>query len=377
MTENREAARRWRLVLGRHAQGPLPLGPSGTDPALDATLGYLYDREYTARGMSAADGSPGGGLEGSFPTAVSWLDGARRLFPESTIERLERDALTRYGLTDLLADPDAVDSITPNVDLAAALLRTKGRLDPGLAAGVRALIAKVVADIVQRLRPPLTTSLSGQRHHGRRSPHASMRNFDWRGTIAANLGNVDPATGKMLVDDVRFVARQRRRNLNWEVIIVVDQSGSMASSLLHSAITASIMAGLPGLSVRLLLFDTSVVDLSHLADDPVEVLMTAQLGGGTNIAAALQHAATLVSQPTHTVLTLISDFDEGGSIASLIRTTAGLAESGVTLLGLAALSDDGQPWYNHEVARRLSDVGMEIGAMTPDHFAAWLAEVTR
>lgn len=367
-----EAARRWRLVLGRHAQNPLPM--SGGDAGLDATLSYLYDREYASRGVMSGKGA---GLEGSFPTAISWLEGARQLFPTSTLERLERDALTRYGMTDLLADPAAVDSVDASPELAMALLRTKGRLDPSLAEGVRALIRRVVKEIVERLRPPMTTALTGQRQHGRRSPHASLRNFDWRGTIAANLRNVDPTTGRMLVDEVRFVARQRRRNLDWDIIIVVDQSGSMAASLLHAAVSASIMAALPGLNVRLLLFDTSVVDMTEHVDDPVEVLMTAQLGGGTNIAQAMQYASGLVSQPSRTVVTLISDFEEGGSASALVRTTAELAASGVTLLGLAALSDAGEPWYNRAIAQRLSGAGMHVAAMTPDHFAEWIAEVTR
>lgn len=364
-----EAARRWRLVLGRYAQQSLPA--AGGDAGLDSTLGYLYDREYAARGLRRGAGS----LDPSALTAISWLNGARRLFPRSTLERLERDALTRYGLDELLADPKALESVEASPDLGSALLRMKGRLDPASAEGLRSLIRKVVEEIVRRLRPPLTTAMTGRRQPTRRSPHASSRNFDWRRTIAANLANVDPATGRMLVEDVRFMARQRRSNLTWRVIVLVDQSGSMASSLLHSAVTAAILSGLPGVDVRLILFDTSVVDLSHLAHDPVEVLMTAHLGGGTNIAKALQFAEGQVTQPTHTVVALITDFEEGGSVSALLASARRLTDSGVRLLGLAALSDEGDPWYDHTVAQRLADVGMHVAAMSPDRFAEWLAEV--
>lgn len=376
------AVRRWRMVLGRYAQSALPRHPE--DAGLDGTLGYLYDREYTERGHRLSDSGAanrdgvgrGGGLDASALRAVDWLDGARRLFPASTIERLERDALTRYGLSDLLADPDAVDSIRTSPELGAALLRIKGTISPALADGLRMLIARIVTDILQRLRRPMTTALTGARQRHRRSPHASARNFDWRRTIAANLGHADPQTGRLLVEEVRFMSRQRRHNVAWDIIIVVDQSASMASSLLHSAVMASILAALPGMSVRLILFDTSVADVSHLAHDPVEILMTSQLGGGTDIANAIGYAAARVTQPTRTVLALVSDFEEGGSVSSLVTRVRGLADSGVTMLGLASLTDDGAPWFDRTVADKLAAVGMRVAAMTPDRFADWLAEVT-
>ena len=369
------AVRRWRMVLGRYAESALPRRDD--DAGLDETLGYLYDREYTGRGLRHGRGvGSGGGLGASALRAVDWLDGARRLFPASTLQRLESDALTRYGLTELLADPSAVDSIETSPELGAALLRIKGTICPQLADGLRALIARIVADAVERLRRPLTTALTGSRRRDRRSPRASARDFDWRRTIAANLGNADPVTGRLLVQDVRFMSRRRRQNLQWDVIILVDQSASMASSLLHSAVMASILAALPGLSVRLILFDTSVVDVSHLAGDPVEVLMTCQLGGGTDIARAVAYASGLVRRPTRTVVALVSDFEEGGSVSSLVNEVAALAGSGVRLLGLAALNDDGEPWYDRVVAERLVGAGMRVAAMTPDRFAVWLAEVT-
>ena len=376
------AVRRWRMVLGRYAQSALPRHPEDAD--LDGTLGYLYDREYTERGHRLSDSGAanrdgagrGGGLEASALRAVDWLDGARRLFPASTIERLERDALTRYGLSDLLADPDAVDSIRTSPELGAALLRIKGTISPALADGLRTLIARIVSDVLERLRRPMTTALTGARQRHRRSPHASARNFDWRRTIAANLGHADPRTGRLLVEEVRFMSRQRRHNVAWDIIIVVDQSASMSSSLLHSAVMASILAALPGMSVRLILFDTSVVDVSHLVHDPVEILMTSQLGGGTDIANAVGYAAAQVTQPTRTVLALVSDFEEGGSVSSLVTRVRGLADSGVTMLGLASLTDDGAPWFDRTVADKLAAVGMRIAAMTPDRFADWLAEAT-
>ncbi|WP_315582947.1 VWA domain-containing protein [Actinomyces viscosus] len=377
---NRElAARRWRMVLGRYAEQSLAC--RSQDAELDEALGYVYDREYTGRGhrlgRGGGDGRGGNGVIGpSVLRAVDWLDGARRLFPASTLERLESDALTRYGLTELLSDPAAIDSIDTSDELGAALLRIKGRISPQLSGGLRALISRIVADILERLHRPVTTALSGSRRSRSTSAHASARTFDWRRTIAANLGNIDPETGRMIVEDVRFMARQRRRNLTWDVIILVDQSASMATCLLHSAVMASILSALPGLSVRLAVFDTTVVDLSHLAHDPVEVLMTSQLGGGTDIANAVGYASNAVTSPSRTIVTVISDFQEGGSVSTLVERVRDLVAQGVTVLGLASLSDQGNVWYDQDVAERLAEVGMRIAAMTPDRFASWLAEVT-
>ena len=370
------AARRWRMVLGRYAEPNLPRRHQDAD--LDDVLGYIYDREYTGRGHRLGAGGGDGTRTTLGPPvirAVDWLEDARRLFPASTLQRLESDALTRYGLAELLDAPEAIEAIDTSPELGAALLRIKGTISPRLTDGLRALIARIVDDIMERLQYPVTTALSGPRRRSN-SPHALARNFDWRRTIAANLGNMDPGTGRMIVEDVRFVSRQRRRNLTWDVIILVDQSASMASCLLHSAVMASILASLPGLSVRLAVFDTTVVDLSHLVDNPVEVLMTSQLGGGTDIANAVGYAAEAVTSPSRTIVTVISDFQEGGSVSTLVKRVHDLVAQGITVLGLASLGDEGRVWYDHDVAERLSEVGMRIAAMTPDRFATWLAEAT-
>lgn len=268
--------RRWRLLLGRYAEGDLPL--SSEDQEVEDALSYLYDREYEMRGHRRVRPDGGGTLDPSHPMGLHWLKRSREIFPASALERMERDAIAEYGINELLGDPQVVETVHASPDLAAVLLRTRGSLAPETSDGVRALIAKVIAEIMERLRPQFTTALTGSTALRRRSHHASLRNLDWRGTIAANLKNVDPQSGTMLVSDVRFLAGKRRRNLNWQVTLLVDQSASMADSVLHSAISAAIIAGLPGITVRLLLFDTSVVDMSYLAEDPIEVLMTSQLG---------------------------------------------------------------------------------------------------
>ncbi|WP_125778097.1 VWA domain-containing protein [Antribacter gilvus] len=376
-----EAARRWRLVLGRYAAEQLTVPPE--DAGLERTLRYLYDREYTARGHRTGRGEhdkPGGGgsLDPSSPrgvdwTALGWLGEARSLFPRDTFERMQVEAVGRYGLTELLADEGAVEALEPSRELATALLQVRGRLEPGAAAGLRRVIERVVEDVVRRLRPRFVTAVGGRLDRSRRSMHRVARNFDGKRTLRANLGRID-AEGRMVVEDLRFSSRAKRA-LTWDVIVLVDQSGSMAASLLYSAVCAGILSGLPGIDVRLVLFDTSVVDMSHLSHDPVSVLLTAQLGGGTDIGKAVRYAEQEVRNPSRTVVALVSDFEEGGSLSGLLAAVRRLSSSGVKLLGLAALDEAAEPVYDRATARRLADAGMEIAALTPERFAEWLGEV--
>lgn len=375
--DDQEAARRWRLVLGRYSGDTLPVAPQ--DQGLDRTLGHLYDREYTARGHRHGDdddsraGRGGGGRGGSVVAGLDWLESARELFPRETFERMQVEAVGRYGMTELLADPRAVDAVEPSTELASALLRARGRLGPGVQDGLKRLVERVVEDVVRRLRPRFATAVDGRRDRSRRSFVRSSRTFDAAATVRANLGRWDPERRRLLVTDLRFSAR-RRRALSYDVVLLVDQSGSMASSVLYSAVSAGILAGLPGITVRLVLFDTSVVDMSHLAHDPVTVLLTAQLGGGTDIARAVRYAEQHVRDPRRTVVALVTDFEEGGSVSQLVASVGRLHASGVRLLGLAALDGQANPAYDRGVARRLAEQGMEIAALTPERFAEWLGE---
>jgi hypothetical protein len=380
MTTPAEQARRWRLILGRYADTNLAGVFEAADAELDRLLGFLYDREYEGRGhrihSRPRSGGQGGGRERSSLTAVNWLERSRELFPKDTFERLQNQAIERYGVTELLAKPDVAQSLQPSPELGAALVSMRGKLSKELQEGLRIVIRKVVEDIVARLKAAFIATLIGRRDRFRRSYQPQSQNFDWRGTVRANLTHYDQAEKRLMIDEARFISRVKR-HLTWDVILLVDQSGSMSESVLYSAVCASIMAGLPGINVRLLLFDTAVVDFTHLALDPVEVLMTAQLGGGTDIAGAVGLAETLVTSPRRTVLVLISDFEEGGSIPSLLDSVSRLRGAGVTMLGLAALNYDAEPVFDHHVGGMLADRGMNVAALTPEHLAEWLAEVMR
>jgi Mg-chelatase subunit ChlD len=149
----------------------------------------------------------------------------------------------------------------------------------------------------------------------------------------------------------------------------------MAGSVIYSAVMAGILSGLPLINVKLVVFDTSVVDLSDHIDDPVELLMSVQLGGGTNIGQAMRYCEQLVEDPHRTIVVLISDFCEGAGPAQLLASCRRFSEGGTKLLGLAALDENANPSYDTHMAEMLAAVGMDIAALTPKHFAEWLAKI--
>jgi Mg-chelatase subunit ChlD len=365
---------RWRLVLGRYAGERLGGQSRGEGQArMEAALDYLYGREYAGRGIRPELGP--GSLDDSAPTLVTWLAEVRELFPRETAEIVEKHAIDRYGLTELVTDPDTLERLEPSEELLKILLALKGHLGEEVLIVARRIIQQVVDELRRRLELDVRRALAGRLNQHRHSPMRIGANFDSRGTIRHNLKNFDPDRRRLVLEDVLFFERNTRR-LPWDIIVCVDQSGSMAGSVIHSAVMAGILAGLPTFRVRLVVFDTNIADLSDDVDDPVEVLMRVQLGGGTDIAKAVRYCGQLVENPDRTVLVLVTDFCEGGPPGDLVRAVSALAEARVTLLGLAALDGAAHPFYDKQMAQRLADRGMEIAALTPSQLATWLVAVT-
>ena len=367
--------RRWRMVLGRYAEEQLGhVGLDRTQQRMDRALDYLYAREMEQRGLRRDRAKRLGGLDLSNPSPLAWIGEARELFPRSVFEALQAHAVDRLGLTELLADPKTLDSLEPNGDLLRALIAFKGRASPAVQEKIRDVARRVVEETLRRLKPAFDRALSGRRNRQRRGHLKRMQDFDWRATIRENLRNYDPERGRIVADRLRFTGRARRR-LPWTIVLCVDQSGSMVDSVIHAAVMAAILAGLPSVSVRLVVFDTAVVDLSGEVADPVSVLMSVQLGGGTDIGRAVAYCEKQITQPSRTVFVLLTDFCEGASPAPLVAAVRRMAAARVVLLGLAALDDQATPDFDHAVAQRLADAGMRIAALTPDRFAEWIAEV--
>ncbi|MFB7370785.1 VWA domain-containing protein [Streptomyces sp. NPDC056222] len=365
---------RWRLVLGTPAErctGPLTGEAAGRDAALD----WLYgrDAEQARRGVRAGVRAREGGDGPSAVTAVDWLDDIHRLFPKETVERLERDAVERYEIHEIVTDPAVLERVEPNPTLLRAVLRTKHLMNPEVLRLARRIVETVVRRLLEQLTPEVRRSFTGTRSR-RPSRLPLARDFDFRGTVKANLAHYQPDERRVLIERPRFHSRTSKHLEQWQLILLVDQSGSMVDSVIHSAVTAASLWGLPGLKTHLVAFDTDVVDLTSEVTDPVELLMRVQLGGGTDIARAVDYGTGLIGNPRRAIVALITDFYEGGDPYRLVRAVRALVEQGTTVLGLAALDQDADPVYDRGLAQRLADAGAHVGAMTPGELASFVAE---
>lgn len=389
-----DAALRWRLVLGKHGEDALPLESSAEDAAggdpgdgqgqgdladrvneadqLDRTLEFIYDREFAKRSHRQA-GSGEGHTGLSVP---AWLSGVRRLFPKEAVEVLEGDALTRYGLHELVTDPDVLREAEPNPELLRAILTFKHKMGGEVLPVARQVVREVVAQLAEQLRTDCAPALQGTFEPDDRPPARTYRNVDWHRTIRRNLGRWDPEEERLGIDRIRYRHRQRGRG-RWRIVFAVDQSGSMLDSVIHAAVMGAIFAALPGVTCHLVLWDHRVVDLTHLVDDPLEVLMQTQLGGGTQLLPALQHCAGLISEPDKTLLVVLSDWFLYGEGNACLELASDLHDAGVRCLGLCALDTDARPVYDEAFARKLAGVGWSVAALTPkklaEHVARWMA----
>ena len=357
--KQRERQRRWRLLLGQDAQ---QLGPvSGRDGRLDQALGALYQP-----GFDRAQHLGAGGGEQSMPQAARWLGEIKKLFPTSAVAILQKDATERLDLAALLQDPAFLEAVQPDVHLVAQLLAL-GHLIPDRAKqNARMLVQKLVEELLQKHRPPVEQAVRGALNRAVRNHRPRQNEINWNATIRRNLKTYRPEYNAIIPERLVGYGRQRRRMK--KLILCVDQSGSMGASVIYSTIFAAVLASLPSLHTHLILFDTAVVDQTEALQDPVEVLFGIQLGGGTDIAQALTYCESLVEQPAETHLVLISDLCEGGSEAKLLQTAHRLLESGVNLITLLALSDEGAPWFDRKMAAHFTALGSPAFACTPDLF---------
>lgn len=366
---------RWRLVLGKYASRHVSNDVlNSQQERMAAALEKLYGREFKGRGVRQ-DTKPGSGsLDASQLNVPNWLGEIHTLFPTEACRKITQDALDRYGITDIVKDSRTLEQLEPSTELLASVLLLKGNLDGSVLAQVRQLVRRVVEQIQRRLKHSIQQRITGQRNRFGTSRFRSSRNFDAHRTIRRNLKHWEPRLRKLVVQRPYFFSRVRR-HLPWEIILCVDQSGSMAGSLIHSAVLAGAIAELPAFKVRLIAFDTSVVDLTDHVTDPVEVLMSVQLGGGTNIGQAMQYCRQLVQNPQRTIVVLVTDFCEGADPQVLRQAVRGLRSDGCKLIGLASLDEASQFWFDEQMAQRLVADGMEIAAVTPNRLADWLAEV--
>jgi Mg-chelatase subunit ChlD len=370
---------RWRLVLGKDCESDFGACLDADAIAQDKALGFLYDREYgSSRNVRKNPGQDRkGSLDDSSPYVPEWINRIHALFPKRTIERLEKDALERYHLEEMVTNPDVLSRAQPNMTLLKAVLHTKHLMNQQVLAMARQLVRRVVDQLMEKLARPIQSIFLGAVDRRRRSSMRVAKNFDAETTIRRNLAHFDPASRRLFIETPHFYSRVRRHVDRWQIIIVVDESGSMADSVIHSAVTAAIFFGLKAVRTHLVLFDTNVVDVTDQCNDPVETIMKVQLGGGTDIGNALAYASSLIDNPRRTILILVTDFEEGGPPDRLLAVTKQLVESGVTFLGLAALDERAEPNYDRYMAQRLVNIGIHVAAMTPGELAEWVAQKVR
>jgi len=374
MTEaNRRA--RWRLVMGAGSE-QLCGGLGAEDAALEASLSYLYDREYGPGRNVRAQGKQGG-LGESQLTVVDWINQIHELFPKRTIERIERDALERYQLDEMVTSPEVLARAEPNPTLLKAVLRTKHLMNQDVLKAAQRLVQQVVEELMRRFAKQVHSAFHGAVQRRRRSSLKIAKNFDVQATLRKNLKHYDPERRRVGIEKPYFFSRVQRRVDQWQLIILVDESGSMLDSVIHSAVTAVIFYSMKVMKVHLCIFDTEVVDLTEDCVDPIETLMKVQLGGGTDIGHALSYAEQIVNNPRRCIVVLVSDFFDGGPSQRLFGAARRLIESGVTGLGLAALDERAHPNYCRDTAARLVEIGWHVGAMTPGELATWVAEKVR
>jgi hypothetical protein len=352
----------------------------GEQADLDEALGQVYSADGAADGEGGADGragagkSPGkgpsksskrgAGLGSSAPRLAKWLGDIRAYFSQDVVAVIQRDAIERKGLKQLLFEPETLGQVTPNVELVGTLLSLKGMIPERTKEAAREVVQAVVEEIIKRLRGGLEQAVRGALDRSRHSPLRSLPNLDWARTIRRNLKNYAAERRVVIPESFHFFARQHRRR-EWNVIVAMDQSGSMADSVVYGGVMGAILASLPALETHVVAFDTEVVDLTEKCHDPVDLLFGVQLGGGTDINRAVGYCRGLIHDPRKTLFLLITDLFEGGNARELVRQVEDMVAAGVRAVCLLALSDSGVPSHDEAMARRLAEVGVPCFGCTP------------
>ena len=368
-----ERLRRWRLVLGGGEADGTGAQLAGDDVRIDAAMAAVYDVDGPERRQRGRSSGRSGGLGKSAPRVARWLGDIRTYFPTPIVQVMQRDAIERLGLEQLLLEPELLDSVEPDIHLVTLLVELNHLLPDETRATARQVIARVLAELEQRLTDRTRTAVHGALARSSRSRRPRPGDIDWARTVHANLKHYQPDYGTVIPERLVGYGR-RQRSLAKDVVIAVDQSGSMADSVVYASLFGAVLAQLPALRTSLVAFDTAITDLTPVLHDPVDVLFGVQLGGGTDIAEALGYCRRIITRPNDTVLVLISDLFEGGNPDLLRTRVAQLVRSGVHVLCLLALSDEGAPVHDQVAAADLHALGATVMACTPERFPDVLAD---
>jgi hypothetical protein len=377
---------RWRLILGKRVEDQMSQGRCAAGMCkpgdgtlsremmeMDGALGAIYDVEET---QPEEKGKRGAGLGSSKPKISTWLGDVRKYFTSDVVAVIQKDAIEKKGWDQLLFEPESLSQLTPSVELVGTLLSMKGMIPDKTKETAREIIRAVVEDIKKRLQAEIERAVRGALDRSRHQPIPSLPNMDWKRTIGANLKNYIAEKRTIIPDRFFFYARQHRRR-EWNVIVCIDQSGSMADSVVYGSVMGCIFASIPALETHVIVFDTEIVDLTPQLSDPVECLFGIQLGGGTDIDRAVGYCQGLIKNPQKTLFILLTDLYEGGNESSLVRRMEEMAKGGVRAMCLLALNDSGVPSYDHDLAKKLANVGVPSFACTPNLLPQMLEAVLK
>ncbi|MBI3650535.1 MAG: VWA domain-containing protein [Acidobacteria bacterium] len=354
-----ERMRRWRLILGGDEADGTGCVLQGMDAKMDGAMQALYDSDRS------------GNLGSSSPNVARWLGDIRSYFPSSVVRVMQQDAFERLNLRRMLLEPEMLEAVEPDVHLVANLLSLSNVMPEKTKETARLVVRRVVEELQRKLENPMRQAVLGSLNRASRNRRPRHHEIDWQRTIKANLKHYQPQY-RTIIPATRIGYGRKRAALR-DIILCVDQSGSMGTSVVYSGIFGSVLASLPAVNTCLVVFDTAVVDLTEEIDDPADLLFGVQLGGGTDINRALSYCQTLARRPQETILILISDLYEGGNAEEMLKRAAALVASGVQMIALLALNDDGAPSYDHQIAAAFAELGIAAFACTPDLFPELMA----
>lgn len=370
--ENETQLKKWRLILGGDEADGIACQLSDAEIQIDKALTALYDFDKKQK-FDYTQSKGKGGSEGSSPSVARWLGDIRNYFPQSVVKVMQNDALKHPQLQrKMMLEPEILEQTTPDVHLVATLMEL-GKLIPEKTKDTaRRVVEKVVDELMQKLEQKTVTALSGALSRSVRNYRPRYNEIDWNATIKKNLKHYQPDY-KTIIPEVKIgYGRKAKRSLK-DIVLCLDQSGSMGTSVVYSGIFGAVMASLPNVSTRMIVFDTQVADLTEDLQDPVDLLFGVQLGGGTDINLTLQYCQEIIKKPDDTILVLITDLFEGGNLEQMKKRAVALVESGVQVICLLALNDDGSPSYESSVAKFFSEHSIPVFACTPDMFPDLMA----
>jgi hypothetical protein len=351
--------RKWRLILGGQQNDGTGFSLQDQDVFIDKALEALYDNDRK------------GSLGPSSPNVARWLGDIRSFFPSSVVQVMQQDAMKRLNLTQMLFEKEMLENVEPDVHLVATLMTLSRVIPDKTKDTARQVVRKVVDELLRKLAQPTQQAIVGSLNRSARNNRPRHHEINWPVTIQKNLKHYQPDYKTIIPE--RKIGYGRKRSSLKDVVLCLDQSGSMGSSVVYSGIFGSVMASIPAIKTKMVVFDTAVADLTEELTDPVELLFGVQLGGGTDINAALTYCKQIITKPQDTVLVLITDLYEGGNEAEMRKRATELVAAGVQVVVLLALSDDGAPAYDHQNAQFLSNLGIPVFACTPDKFPDLMA----